>query len=270
MLFRSPSGKQVMSEIAWSPYACTIAISPNPFEVTAGRQMVFDARADFPPKGARYRWSSTGRVTKDGLESAPVQFDTEGPASVTVTLCDAAGKTLCVATAVGRVKKKEAPPEQPDVDKPADDNAPAHGVWRLAERQVNAPTDEIHKYDVAENMVNCRNIHLEDNRVLYHTRHSWTALPRTLVPGQEYTVRLTAQYLTYPADEPGSRTGITLATSNMAETEVATAAGSKDPVSQQFTIKVGRGRPGATWGLWLSGAGGWMHWRIAYTYEWAP
>lgn len=265
-----PSGKQVMSEIAWSPYACTIAISPNPFEVTAGRQMVFDARADFPPKGARYRWSSTGRVTRDGLESAPVQFDTEGPASVTVTLCDAAGKTLCVATAVGRVKKKEAPPEQPDVDKPADDNAPAHGVWRLVKREVS-PTGDTghHKYAIGGTKADCRNMHLEENRIIYQCLHSWSAPPATIVPDQEYTMRLTAQSVVFPEGEAHVTTTI-CGGSSVTETQVRSPQGSTAAAAGQVRFKAGRGAPGAQYALWVGGTGGWMNWRVSYVYEWTP
>jgi hypothetical protein len=201
---RYVDGRPVMSDIAWSELVYTVKITPNPFEVTVGRPMTFDAKADFPPPGARYVWSSTGKVLEHGGPSAPVRFDAEGAASVTVTLLDAAGKRLCSATADGRAKKKEEVVEKPEPEEgtPAPE-ASGTGVWVLQRiervpvvRDVPPagllPEDhELVEREDRDNGWTCTWKHVDNagKATLECDDLTYEPLPKVIRPGQTYVLR---------------------------------------------------------------------------------
>jgi hypothetical protein len=255
-----PDGRMVMSDMAWSPPACTIIVHPNPFEATAGQPFDFLAEADFTPPGSRYRWESRGQVRDDGGRTASVTFDTEGPSSVTVTQLDAAGKRLAAATAFGRVKPKKK--EEPQ---------PTTGIWRLVRRSVwpeaTGPNDH-HKLDIGATKADCRNMHLGENRIIYQCLHSWTALPTTLTPGKEIAITLTAQSVVWPGDEGGNRTS-TFVNWGRVEDGVVSPMGTNELAAKECRITLPKEGEGGL-SICIKGEGGWMHWSVTYVYEWVP
>ena len=99
----------VLSAIAWTDTTCHLTIDPPSFQATVAKPLGFAAKADFPPPGAKYTWKTSGKLLKGIGDKASVQFDKNGPATVTVELHDAAGKQIATATATGQAKPKETP-----------------------------------------------------------------------------------------------------------------------------------------------------------------
>lgn len=101
-------GGPLASSIYFTGTSTQLTIDPSSFEATVAKPLGFTAKADSPPPGAKYTWKTSGKLVQGSDDKASVQFDKEGPATVTVELYDAAGKQIATATASGRATAEVA------------------------------------------------------------------------------------------------------------------------------------------------------------------